>query len=153
VTMRDKSGTIVRQNEARVLRAFGEEVIIHLDGERTGGKLTMWTEITPPGGGPPPHYHLNEDEAFHVIEGRVAFLVDGKWHEVGPGGAAFMPRGVVHTFKNVGDQSSRMLLTTTPSGFEKFFARCAAEFAKPGGPDIPKILDIGVEHGIHFVQK
>jgi quercetin dioxygenase-like cupin family protein len=150
--MSDKPAAVVPYNKAAVLHAFGEEVM-HLDGERTGGKFTMWTEITPPGGGPPPHYHLNEDEAFHVIEGRVAFLVDGKWHEVGPGGAAFMPRGVVHTFKNVGDQSSRMLLTTTPSGFEKFFARCAAEFAKPGGPDMPKILDIGVEHGIHFVQK
>jgi hypothetical protein len=82
--MSDKSGTIVRQDDALVLHAFGEEVIVHLDGERTGGKLTMWTELTPPGGGPPPHYHVNEDETFHVIEGRVAFLMDGKWHEVGP---------------------------------------------------------------------
>jgi hypothetical protein len=41
---------------------------------------------------------------------------------------------------------------TTPSGFEKFFARCAEEFAKPGGPNMPRIIEIGVEHGIHFVQ-
>ena len=113
----------------------------------------MWTEITPPGGGPPPHHHVNEDEAFHVLEGRVAFLSDGEWHEVGPGGAAYMPRGVVHTFKNVGDQPSRMLISTTPSGFEKFFARCAEEFAKPGGPDMPRIIQIGVEHGIYFLQE
>jgi len=73
-----------------VLRAFGEEVTILLDGEGTGGKLTMWTEITPPGGGPPPHHHVNEDEAFHVLEGRVAFLSDGEWHEVSPGGATYM---------------------------------------------------------------
>ncbi len=149
--MREKSGTIVRVDEARVLRAFGEEVTILLDGERTSGKLTMWMEITPPGGGPPPHYHLNEDETFHVLEGRVAFLLNGEWHEVGPGGTAFMPRGVVHTFKNVGDQPSRVLLTTMPSGFEKFFARCAEQFAKAGGPDMARIVQIGVEHGIHFV--
>jgi cupin domain len=31
-----------------------------------------------------------EDETFHVLEGRVAFLVNGEWHEVGPGDAAFM---------------------------------------------------------------
>jgi len=150
--MSDKSATIITQDAARVLHAFGEEVTILLDCERTGGALTMWTEITPRGGGPPPHYHLNDDESFHVLEGRVAFLLSGEWHEVGPGGAAFMPRGVVHTFKNVGDQPSRMLLTTTPSGFEKFFAHCAAEFAKPGGPDMSRIIEIGVEHGIHFVQ-
>jgi uncharacterized cupin superfamily protein len=98
------------------------------------------------------HYHLNEDEIFHVLEGQAAFLVNGKWHEVGPGGAAYMPRGVVHTFKNVGKQPSRMLISTTPSGFEKFFARCAEEFATPGGPDMARIIEIGIEHGIHFVQ-
>jgi quercetin dioxygenase-like cupin family protein len=151
--MSNNSGTIVRQDETRVLRAFGEEVTILLDGERTDGKLTMWTGMNPPGGGPPPHYHSNEDEAFHVLEGRVAFLVNGEWHEVGPGGAAFVPRGVVHTVKNVGDQPSRMLIMTTPSGFEKFFARCAEEFAKPGGADMSRIIRIGAEHGIHFAQE
>src|SRR6516165_38930 len=100
----------------------------------------MWTEITPPGGGPPPHYHVNEDETFHILEGRMALLFDDEWYELSPGGAAYMPRGVVHTFKNVGDQSTRMLIITTPSGIEKFFARCAEEFAKPGGPDMSRIV-------------
>jgi quercetin dioxygenase-like cupin family protein len=151
--MSDKSAAIVRQNDARVLRAFGLELRILLDGERTGGALAMWTEITPPGSGPPPHYHLNEDEILHVIEGRVAFFLNGEWNETGPGGTAFLPRGVVHTFKNVGDQPSRMLNMTMPSGFEKFFARCADEFAKPGEPDMSRIIEIGAEHGIHFVQE
>jgi len=60
--------------------------------------------------------------------------------------------GAVHTFKNIGEQPSRMLLTTTPSGIEKFFARCAAEFAKPDRPDKSQLAEIGAEHGIHFVQ-
>jgi quercetin dioxygenase-like cupin family protein len=151
--MSDKSAAIVRQNDARVLHVFGEEVTIHLDGERTGGTLAMWTGITSPGAGPPTHYHLNEDETFRVLEGRVAFLVDGKWHEAGPGDAAFIPRGVVHTFKNVGDRPCRMLTMTTPSGFEKFFARCAEEFVKPSGLDMSRISQIGLEHGIRFVQE
>ncbi|OLD47523.1 MAG: hypothetical protein AUI63_03995 [Gemmatimonadetes bacterium 13_1_40CM_2_60_3] len=114
----------------------------------------MWTEITAPGGGPPQHHHVNEDEAFHALEGRVAFLSDGEWHEMGPGGAAYMPRGVVHTFKNVGDKPSRMLIMTVPSGIERFFARCAEEFAKPGGPpEMQRLFEIGAEHGIHFLQE
>ena len=147
------SAAIVKTNDAFSLRVFGEEVTIHLDGERTAGKLTIWTGLTPPGSGPPPHYHLNEDEAFHVLEGRVAFFLNGAWHEVGPGDAAFMPRGVVHTFKNIGDRPCRMLVTTTPSGMEKFFARCAEEFAKPGKPDMSRIIEVGSEHGIHFVPE
>jgi mannose-6-phosphate isomerase-like protein (cupin superfamily) len=152
--MSDKSPAIVRQSEAQVLHAFGEEIMILLDGERsTAGKLTMWTEITPAGGGPPPHYHLNEDETSHVINGRVAFFLNEEWNEVGPGGSAFMPSSVVHTFKNVGDQPSRMLIATTPSGIGKFFARCAEEFAKSEKPDMSRLFEIGVEHGIHFVQE
>jgi len=150
--MSDKSDTIIRQGEGRVLRAFGEEVTLLLDGERTAGKFTMWTEVTPPGGGPPPHYHLNEEELFYVISGRVGFLVNDNWHEVGPGGTAFMPHGLVHTFKNVGDQPSSMLVMTMPSGIERFFARCAEEFAKPGRPpEMQRLFQIGTEHGIHFV--
>jgi hypothetical protein len=94
---------------------------------------------------------LNEDETFFVVEGRVSFFKDGEWQEVTSGTAAFMPRGVVHTFKNVGAGPLRMLISTSPSGFETFFARCAGEFAKPGVPNMERIIAISAEHGIHFV--
>jgi len=132
---------VVGERDDRLGGVVGLELTILLDGEHTGGTLAMWSEITPPGGGPPPHYHLNEDEILHVIEGRVAFFLNGEWNEAGPGGTAFLPRGIVHTFKNVGDQPSRMLNMTMPSGFERFFARCADEFAKPDGPDMSRIVD------------
>ena len=126
--------------------------MILLDGQRTAGKLAMWTEITPPGGGPPPHYHLNDEELFYAISGRVGFLLNDNWHEVGPGGTAFVPRRLVHTFKNVGAESSRMLIMTTPSEIERFFARCAEEFAKPGRPpEMHRLFEVGAKHGIHFV--
>jgi hypothetical protein len=79
--------------------------------------------------------------------------LNGEWNEVGPGGSAFMPRGIVHTFKNIGDHPSRMLIATAPSGFERFFARCAEEFAKQDAPDMSRIIQIGIEHSIHFVKE
>lgn len=141
---------LVPAGHGRAVHAFGEEAVFHLTGEQTGGMFTQWVETTPPGAGPPPHWHTNEDEWFYVLEGRVAFLKDGTWHEAGPGAAAFMPKNAVHAFKNVGEQPLRMLITTAPSGFETFFTRCAAEFAKPGEPDMPRIMEISAEHGIHF---
>jgi quercetin dioxygenase-like cupin family protein len=135
------------------LRAFGEEAIIHLSTEQTGGTCNVWTEITPPGGGPPPHYHENEDEWFLVQEGRLAFFSDGQWQEFPPGALLFMPRRHVHGFKNVGDTPSRILITTAPAGFDKYFARCAEEFAKPGEPDMQKIIAISAEFGIHFAEE
>ena len=137
-------------SRGRVLRAFGEEAIVHLDSESTGGKLNVWSEITPPGGGPPPHYHTNEDEWFIVQEGRVEFFSDGKWSEFAVGSILFMPRNHVHAFRNAGDTPSRVLIATVPGGFDKYFARCADEFAKPGGPDMQRIFEINAEHGIYF---
>jgi quercetin dioxygenase-like cupin family protein len=138
--------------QGRVIRAFGDEAIMHLEGADTGGALSLWTNITPPGSGPPPHYHLNEDEWFVVQEGRLNFLIDGQWQEVKAGGVVFAPRGSVHTFKNVGDRPARMIISTSPSGFETFFSRCADEFAKPDGPNMERIVEISAEHGIHYVE-
>lgn len=134
------------------IRAFGEEVIVHLGGDQTDGAFALWTEITPPGGGPPPHYHEREDETFYVLEGRIAFFREGTWEEVPVGTVAYMPKNSVHTFKNVGDTSAKMLISTCPAGLEVFFARCADEFAKSGAPDMPRIIQISAEHGIHFVD-
>jgi len=148
----NESAIIIEPGEGRVLRAFGEEVIILLDGEQTGGRQTMWLETTPPEGGPPLHFHINDDETFHVLEGQMAFFQNSKWYEVGPGGSAFVPRGQMHTFKNVGEGNSRMLLSTSPAGFDVFFSRCAEEWARPGGPDMSRVFQIAAEHGIHFVK-
>lgn len=144
--------TIALNGEGSVLEAFGSRNIVHVGGAQSGGRFTISTVITPPDSGPPLHYHLHEDECFHVQEGRTAFFVDGKWQEAGPGAILFMPKGTVHTFKNVDNKPNRMLVITTPSGFETFFARCAGEFAKPGGPDMQRIVEISAEHGIHYVE-
>ena len=144
---------IVPAGRGEVLRAFGEEVTVKLGGAATAGLLSLWVETTPPGGGPPPHFHLNEDELFLVHRGRVQFLVEGQWVEPGEGAVVYVPRGNVHAFRNAGQSPSTMWILTTPSGFETFFARCAAEFARPQGPDMDRVIGIGAEHGIHFQPK
>jgi mannose-6-phosphate isomerase-like protein (cupin superfamily) len=146
------STCIVPPAAGRVLRAFGEEIIFHFGAAESGGRYTMFTAIVPPGGGPPPHYHMNEDEWFLVQEGRAEFLKDGSWIDAPVGTVVYTPRGVVHTFRNPGDTPLRMLVHAAPCGFETFYARCAAEFAKPGPPDMDVLVQIAGEHGIHFVR-
>jgi hypothetical protein len=73
---------IATPGNAPGLRAFGNEVMVHLGGGQTGGKFTMFTDITPPGGGPPPHYLTHEDEWFWFF--RVAAMVQGLVSKVNP---------------------------------------------------------------------
>jgi quercetin dioxygenase-like cupin family protein len=144
--------TIIKSSQSPVHRAFGDTIRFHLTGAQTGGAITMFTDITPPGGGPPPHFHEREDEWFHVLEGCVSFFVEGRWHDAHPGDSVFAPRGVVHAFKNNTATPTKLLIHTSPSGFEKFFAEEAEEFAKPGGPDMNRAFAIAAKHGIKFVQ-
>ena len=149
------------EHRRAVFRGPFDGDLIHAAGDRyrflavqgeTDGQYGLWEAIVPPGGGPPPHYHENEDEWFVPLEGRVEFYQDGSWTEVPMGSMIFAPRRSVHTFRNVGDEPLKMLIQLAPSGFEVFFERSAAEFAKPGPPDMGRLVEIGREHGIHFVE-
>jgi len=144
---------IVQPDEGNAVSAFGDTVIGKLNGEQTGGVLTAAISTAPPGGGPPLHRHGREHELFYVLEGRLGFYSDGVWTEGGPGTIAFLPRGQAHTFRNVGDVTSKMLIITLPSGFEKFFAACAAIFAASTPPDMAKILQVAAEHQIEFLPE
>ncbi len=148
----DFSPSLVPADTGPVYHAFGEEVQFHLTGSQTGGRLTLWTEIVPPGGGPPPHVHLNEDEWFVVKEGMFQFLVEGEWKEAPAGTTVFLPRKAIHTFKNTGKDTGKLLVATSPSGFETFFSRCAELFNPPNTPDMGRIAAIAAEHGIHFMD-
>lgn len=141
---------IVPAGKERVIRAFGDEMYLHLSGEDTGGRFTMFTAITPPGGGPPPHIHHEEDEWFHVLEGDAEFFNDGEWFKVPVGSTIFMPKGSFHTFRNAGTIPLRQLITLSPAGFEVFFSRCAEEFTQNSPPDLDRVLAIAAEHQITF---
>ena len=146
-----RGSIIVPSGQERVIRAFGSELHFHLTGEQTEKRFLMATIFAPPGDGPPPHYHLNEDESFLLQEGRLSFLSGGEWTEVGPGSVVFTPKETIHTYKNIGGTTAKMLLTASPSGFDVFFERCSVEFAKPGGPNMARIFEISAEHGIYYV--
>lgn len=148
----EQPAAVVRPEAQKVIHAFGDELIFHLTGAETGGKATLFTDITPPGGGPPPHYHSNEDEWFLVLEGRADFFLDGVWQEMPVGTSLYIPKGTIHTFRNAGDTPLKMLTQTSPAGFDRFMEASAVEFAKPGPPNMERILEISAEFGLHFVN-
>lgn len=136
----------------KVLNALGDEVTVLLSGGQTNGAFTMVQVVTPPGGGPPPHYHTKEDEWFYILEGRAEFFVEGVWNEVPAGTTAYLPRGSKHTYRNIGDTPLKMIVHAAPSGFEVFFERITEAFHEPGGPNMPRIVEISAEHGIFFLD-
>ena len=90
-------------------------------GAESGGAYFAMEAFVPPGGGPPPHIHRNEDETFYIVEGRCDFLLGDETITGGVGDFVNVPRGTVHRFHNAGATAARMILTFTPAGIEHFF--------------------------------
>ena len=100
----------------------GERMTFLATGEETGGAFFLAEIEVAPGGGTPPHIHHREDEAFHMLEGSLTFQVGGNTITASAGDFAFLPRGIAHSFKNIGDGCAKALVLTTPAGLESFFA-------------------------------
>jgi quercetin dioxygenase-like cupin family protein len=95
-----------------------------LRGEESDGQVAI---VDLSGGGRPPLHHHDFDEAFYVLEGELTFQLGDEVFTRGAGELAFAPRGVAHTYANLSGAPARALLVITPAGFERYFARMAAE--------------------------
>ena len=84
----------------------------------------------------PLHVHANEDELFYPLEGEHVVQVGDEDFQVGPGGVVFAPRRVPHSQRRVVPGEGRLLILTSPAGFEGFFRElAAAESAGTLGPE------------------
>ena len=99
---------------------------ILLTGNESGGRLGIFESICPPNGGPPRHIHLEEDEVFYVIEGEMAFWLEGAELRRKAGEVAFIPQGKEHTFTVLGSNPARFVVHLAPGGMEGFFPVAAA---------------------------
>ena len=90
--------------------------------EQTGGSLGLFRQTIAPKSGPPVHIHRAEDEFFYVVSGEFRFKLGNRIVSAPAGSIVFVPRGIVHTFQNVGTEAGVMLAGVTPGGFEKMFA-------------------------------
>ena len=148
----------LHSGEGPAYSAVGDVYRILATGEQTGGAYVLSEARVLPGGGPPPHIHRREDEAFFVLEGEITFILGDTKVMAKPGTFIHGPRGIPHAFKNEGNVPARMLILVTPPGFEKFIAEMAqpvASFESPPTPvtpaDIHKLLAVAPNYGIEIL--
>lgn len=155
----ERGSTCIRPGDGRSLRVLGELVTYKITSERTGGAYSLFEVVSEPEGGPPPHVQHREDEAFYVLEGEYEFVDDdGHTMRVGTGSLVYVPKGNLHTYKNVGDKPGRLLISQTPGGLhEQFFEELgepATDKTKPPAPkdqpDLQKMVAIAAKYGIEI---
>jgi quercetin dioxygenase-like cupin family protein len=142
---------IVAAGEAAVHGSLeGEKTHILLSGKETGGAFALILDEAPPGGGPPLHIHHNEDETFHILEGTLTVQLNEERLTLLSGTIAFLPRGVPHTFANLGTEPVIFLGVVTPAGFEDLSA-AVAPLTSEVEPDMAAIMALAAQYHVELV--
>jgi mannose-6-phosphate isomerase-like protein (cupin superfamily) len=115
---------------------FGEaRILIRASGESTAGAFTLFEEL-PPMLDTPMHVHARDDELFYSLAGEHVVQVGEREYQIGPGGMVFAPHGIPHSQRRLVPGEGRLLIMTTPGGFDGFFRElAAAHTAGTLGPD------------------
>jgi len=98
---------------------------------------------------PAPHHHREVDEVVYGLGGALSFTLAGEKHEIGVGESLLVPRGSVHGFENPHTATARILSVLTPGSIGRcYFEAVATAVNVPGKPDLGRIKEIMLEHGL-----
>lgn len=141
---------IMKENKGDVLNVLGDIQTHKFAGKETGDQIVEWVSHVDPGVGIPPHIHSKEDEIFRIIKGQVEFMIGDQTIVLQAGDIVFAPRNVVHSWKVVGNQKAKMMVSAFPAGIEVMFRELARLSSQP--PDFEKVAQICGKYGIRFVK-
>lgn len=137
------------------LTIVGDVYRLLATGAETSGTYSQMEALVPPGGGPPPHVHTREEEAFYVLEGTIIFQLGKERIVAGPGTFLNMPIGSEHSFRNETTEPARMLITVAPAGLEQMFLEAGHMLdddttqPPPVTPeDVARLLDVAPKYGV-----
>jgi len=141
----------------KMVAVLGDLYTFLISTEETNGAFATLEKIIRPQNGPPPHIHHGNDETLYVMEGIFSFLVGDQTVTAETGTYVYVPRGTVHTFTNIGPAAGRLLVTVTPSGFEKYFEAIGTPvhsreeaFAMNEAPDIERLMALAPAFNLEF---
>jgi quercetin dioxygenase-like cupin family protein len=146
----DQEATITSINEQTARNVFGVQVAILARSATTDGQYSSYVCTVQPGQGAPPHLHAGFDEAFYVLEGSVEVLVKDQVQTVAAGSFVFLPRGIVHTFRNSREAPAKFLGIATPGGHDMFFDDVDA-ISQDGPPSMEDSIQVCQKNGIELV--
>ncbi len=141
----------------RKIWLLGDIITLKVTANETEGKYSVWEIEVPSQSGPPPHYHTNLEEGFYVLEGEFSIQHSERTINANVGSFMHVERHTVHTYKNIGKSTGRLLVIGVPAGLESFFREAGIlitdeeSFTPPSSsPDITRIVEISRKHGIFY---
>ena len=150
---RAEKAVYVRNGKSR----FQEELMIwgvipyqiKVSGKDTDSALFVFEHAKMSKGGPPRHFHYDQDEWFYARVGEFAFEVGDEKFVLRPGDSLFAPRMIPHVWAYVGDKPGTLLLAVQPAGsLEEFFMKSCG-MTRP--PTLQEAEQLFAAHGMKIV--
>jgi quercetin dioxygenase-like cupin family protein len=105
-------------------------------GDDTDGQFALLRVHGSQGDGPPPHYHVHEDETIYLLEGEMTVYAGGEELHVRPSDTVTIPRGIEHAVRHETAEVT-YLLQFSPAGFERYFHEMSSPAEYLGLPPHP----------------
>ena len=142
-------GYMLRSRAGHAIAAIGLGITMKTDGKSTHDAYSLFEYSVPAKtDGPPPHLHTREDESFICLSGRLDVTLGGEDFVLEMGDYLYLPRDVVHTFRNSSDAESRIISVVSPAGLEGYYQALAE--MPPGPKDIRVMKKIMEDFGIQL---
>jgi quercetin dioxygenase-like cupin family protein len=130
---------------------MGIELNIKVSKDESANKISSIEQTVSPGAGSPPHILRDADKMIYVIDGKFLLRNGDKNIEGEAGTMVYIPKGVIHNFKNIGTENGKILVTLTPGGHEDFLYELSnrLENEKP----TPQLMqEVGARHNVEMVM-
>ena len=142
-------GYMLPSREGHAIAAIGLGITMKTDGKSTHDAYSLFEYTNPPlTDGPPPHLHTREDESFICLAGRHDVHLGGEDFTLEPGDYLYLPRDIIHAFRNPYADESRVISVVSPAGLERYYQALAD--MPPGPKDISLINKIMADFGIEI---
>jgi mannose-6-phosphate isomerase-like protein (cupin superfamily) len=142
-------GYMLPSRDGTQIPAIGLGITMKTDGKSTHDAYSLFEYTVPPEtNGPPLHLHTREDESFIVLAGRLDVTLGDHEYVLQFGDYLYLPRNVVHTFRNPYDEESRIASVVSPAGLERYYQ--ALGELPPGPKDLSLIKAIMDDFGIEM---
>jgi 2-polyprenyl-6-methoxyphenol hydroxylase-like FAD-dependent oxidoreductase/quercetin dioxygenase-like cupin family protein len=138
-----------RRADPNPIRMGGLEIRFLRAKDETAGSLDMFeTTVQPKANMPVAHYHEAWDETVYGLSGVTTWRVDGRDIAVGPGQSIFIPRGVVHAFRNDTAAPATCLNVLTPGILGPAYFEAMAALVASGKPDPAATRSLMLRYGL-----
>ena len=112
---------IVKSEEGREFRFFGDTVTIKTSSKETDGSYSLMHWTVPAGASAVPHAHECYEETFYILAGGLEVILGESTQSASAGDFIRVPAGTRHGFANQSEDEVHMLVGLNPGGMEELF--------------------------------